>query len=269
VRQFGECFKTPVLSKWQAVALTLAQRLEEVTARVEEQTLFKMTVETLRAAAMQATMESIIEPEQRSVWGSGKRFESMSLNFPVFLNFLRNLDVLLANINGRCDIVHDENRYFESVFRQGVEVFGRTGPVDVVTEDGIPARLSTSSFRSFRTDSSKTSPALQAADILASSIFRVAKRTNEQMELTREEGVLAALSIGHEAAFAMTGGLRKVPGMGSDEDISRLHGAAFDAAGPMMHMWEGLVHVERPCRSCCRCWPRREPPGPAAAGARG
>lgn len=226
VRSFGQAIKKPDADTWSRVATELAQALR-ASPSIE---LSIKVAETLAHATSPDVIDMIVEAEQVTAWGGGKRYESVSLNFPIFLNFLRNLDEIVVGRNGVCDIIHDETLQFESAFEQGVELFSRTGRVDVRGEDGTIYRASPESFKSFNTADSESLPALQAADVLASSIYRVAKRVARNETLRRKERPLAALSLGHLAPMAIAGRLSIIPGVGSKDEIMRLHKTAVDAA---------------------------------------
>lgn len=89
-----------------------------------------------------------------------------------------------------------------------------------VAPHGTPWRLSPGSFRSFATRDSKESIGLQATDILAASVYKVAKRAHDDEPLTDEEAPLVALALGHEVAFAVVGSFPRVPGMGSEAELA-------------------------------------------------
>jgi hypothetical protein len=228
VRQFGACFKSPERGTWTSSVAAITDALEVSDASTRHGSRPSTLVKSLRQALAPDIMDEIIDMEGRGLWGSGKRYESMSLNFPVFVNFMRNLDMLMEG--AVIDVVHDETLQFEAAFRQAIELFGKVGRVDARTEDGTSWRLSPGSYRSFQTRDSKDVIGLQAADIMAASVFRVAKRAHNCEPLTDDEEPLAALALGHEAAFAITGHLPRVPGMGSGAELVRLHGLAFRAA---------------------------------------
>lgn len=228
VRQFGTCFKSPERAAWTASVTAIADALDAADVASRHCGLVSILVRSLRQALAPDTMDEIIDVESRSEWGSGKRYEAMSLNFPVFLNFMRNLDMLMHG--AVIDVVHDETLQFEAAFRQAIELFGKLGRVDIRTEDGTPWRLSPGSYRSFRTRDSREVIGLQAADTMATSVFRVAKRAHNDEPLTEDEEPLAALALGHEAAFTVTGDFPRAPGMGSEAELARLHGRAFQAA---------------------------------------
>ncbi|PRQ08744.1 DUF3800 domain-containing protein [Enhygromyxa salina] len=228
VREFGACFKTPDRSTWTAAVTGIANALDAANVTSRNGTLVSNLVRSLRQALVPEVMDEIIDSERRTVWGTGKRYEAMSLNFPVFLNFMRNLDMLMHG--AVLDVIHDETLQFEAVFRQGVELFGKLGRIDVRVEDGTAWRLSAGSYRSFTTRDSKDVIGLQAADIMAASVFRVAKRAHDDEPLTNEEEPLAALALGHEAALTVTGDFPRAPGMGSGAELTRLHLRAFQAA---------------------------------------
>ena len=228
IREFGACFKRPETATWSAAVTAIADALDMGHVAARHGTLVSILGKSLRQSLVPAIMDDIVEEEARSVWGTGKRHEAMSLNFPVFLNFMRNLDMLVHG--AQIDVIHDETLQFEAAFRQAVQLFGQIGAVDVRTEDGTPWRLSPGSYRSFTTLDSKNVIGLQAADIMAASVYKVAKRAHDDEPLSDDEVPLAALALGHEAAFTMTGDFPRLPGMGSEAELARLHGSAFRAA---------------------------------------
>ena len=223
VRQFGACFKTPDRESWSSAVSAIADALDP-----SESELAPRLAESLRGCLRPYVMDEIIEAENAGYWGSGRRHATMSLNFPVFLNFLRNLDTLLHN--AEVDVVHDETHRFEAAFREAIQLFERVGRVDIGTQSGQPWRLSPGAYRSFETRDSKASMGLQAADILAASIYKVAKRAHDNDELQGAEGQLAALGLGYDIALATNGAIPRLPGMGSEEELLRLHGLAFRAS---------------------------------------
>lgn len=226
IRSFGQAIKNPDPHTWTQIALDLSRALGSSTSS----DISMRAAETLKRAADPDVISNIVEAEQVTPWGSGKRYESMSLNFPMFLTLLRNTDELVTSQNGICHVIHDETRQFESSFQQGVEFFAQIGRIDARREDGSVYRLVPESFKSFRTSDSKALPALQAADVLASSIYLVAKHVAQNKKLSKKKRPLAALSLGHLAPMAIARPLSTIPGVGSKDEIIRLHKTAFDAA---------------------------------------
>ena len=153
----------------------------------------------------------------------------MALNYPMFLNLLRNTDRVLERQGARCDVVHDETLEFQGAFTEGVEMFKRVGKLETVIEDGTLARLSTASYDSFETGSSAERSGLQAADVLVSSIGRAAKKLAQGRELGDREAALLGLAMGHELTLFMTGQLDRLHGVGSDQQIINLHKVANEA----------------------------------------
>jgi hypothetical protein len=222
VREFGTCFKTPEQAAWTAAVSSIIDALDTADVASRHGILASILIRSLRQATVPDIMNEIIDGESQGFWGSGKRYEAVSLNFPVFLNFMRNLDMLIPG--AVIDVVHDETIQF-----QAVELFGKLGRADVRTEDGTSWRLIPGNYRSFTTRDSKEVIGLQAADIMAASVFRVAKRAHDDEPLTDEEEPLAALALGHELAFTITGDFPRAPGMGSEVELVRLHARAFQA----------------------------------------
>jgi hypothetical protein len=230
VRAFGGMYKEPDPVTWAVPVRKISAQLADAARLHAEGTLLTRVASSLREAVTEPTLTEIIEREKEcSSWGHGKRHESMSLNFPVFLNLLRNTDPIIEARRGRCRVVHDETLQFQTAMAQGVSLFRRVGKLDVPSEDGSASRLSAGSFHSFTTGKSKESLPLQAADILASSVFRVAKKSRGGTPLPSHEQPLAALAMGHELPMAITGALPQVPGIGSDDDIVNLHRFVYEA----------------------------------------
>ena len=229
VRQFGACFKTPERATWGSAVTVIADAIDSSGAELRHETLDTRRIsESLRNCLNPNVMDELINLEASGYWGSGRRHASMSLNFPAFLNFLRNLDPLLHN--AKVDVIHDETHRFEAAFQQAIDLFKKLGRVDIVTESGESWRLSPGSYRSFETRDSKTTIGLQAADILAASVYKVAKRAHDDEPLGDHEGPLATLALGHDFALAMEGAIQRLPGMGSEAELSRLHGLALHAS---------------------------------------
>ena len=70
---------------------------------------------------------------------------------------------------------------------------------------------------------------LQAADVLVSSIGKVAKKQAQGRDIDPRERSLLGLGMGHEMCLFRTGALPRLPGVGSDEQIIGLHMLATEA----------------------------------------
>ena len=70
---------------------------------------------------------------------------------------------------------------------------------------------------------------MQAADVLVSSIGKVAKRQAQGRDIDPRERTLLGLGMGHEMSLFRTGSLPRLPGVGSDGQIIGLHMLATEA----------------------------------------
>ncbi len=123
--------------------------------------------------------------------------------------------------SGTLDVIHDETLEFEGVFRRFIDTTSIPGArvADIRVPNGNVYRAVLRNLRSFETRNSILDPALQAADVLAASVAKVARvaRTPNSVwshemqrlaELTmppllmREEGVPFAAFSGHSSTFS-------------------------------------------------------------------
>lgn len=223
LREFGRTFKHPECSAWIEVAAALAGALCAAETTAEDRAIADRVVASLQAAATARVMGEILEEEHTGVEGNRKRNEVMALNFPMFLNLLRSTDQMLERQGARCGVVHDATLEFEGALAEGVAQFKRVGKLETIMEDGTVSRLSTASYDSFRTASSVEHPGLQAADVLASSIGKAAKKVAQGRDLDDRESALVGLAMGHELSLFLTRKIERLPGVGSDEQIMGLH----------------------------------------------
>lgn len=229
VKDFGLVFKEPDRSAWTKVAISTADRLAALEPAAKDCDLASRAAESLRAAARPDVIQEILGEEHMGVSGERKRGQLMALNYPMFLNLLRNTDRILERQKARCDVVHDATFEFEGALAEGVEIFKRVGKLETFVEDGTLARLSTASYDSFQTASSAAHPGLQAADVLVSSIGKVAKKQAQGRDVDPRERTLLGLGMGHEMSLFRTGALPRLPGVGSDDQIIGLHVLATEA----------------------------------------
>jgi hypothetical protein len=112
-----------------------------------------------------------------------------SLNLPAFAHLLRQPDVFMDMHPDLFDVVHDRTLQFEALFDRITGMFSVIGAEapDLRLSDGRRYRSIYRNLRSFRTDDSISEVALQAADVIASAVARVARMALRPVEEWTEE----------------------------------------------------------------------------------
>jgi len=121
-----------------------------------------------------------------------------SLNVPALAHLLRHVDRVMDSRSGLFDVVHDRQEQFRLLFERLTTALSDVDAdvVEVRVPDGTTYRGIYRNLNSFCTCNSASEVALQAADVLASSIARLARvATQSHREWTDELQQLALMTL--------------------------------------------------------------------------
>jgi len=134
--------------------------------------------QTQLAASFQGALTSVERVCEAEIQGdeSTSHAQWASLNLPAYMHLLRYVDTSLDSV-GTYDVVHDATVEFEGLLREISNAFSVPGQpdVDLQLEAGLTYRGAFRNFAGFSISDSKTESALQAADLVASSVGRAAR----------------------------------------------------------------------------------------------
>jgi hypothetical protein len=135
----------------------------------------------------------------------GKRYIGVSLNLPVFVQFMTHADRFLKERGAtNIEVVHDETSEFEAGFRWAFDVFASAKEqVSIPLQNGEEVYFGLSSLRNFRTGKSEVEPEIQGADLLASALrtIFIALVRNKPMPPTVKE--MARMILGRQPESAV------------------------------------------------------------------
>jgi hypothetical protein len=162
-----------------------------------------------------AAVATIVE---RETYGNslGKHAAWSALNLPALGHLTRSADRLMQVQGKRYVVVHDNNAEFEKLFTYWLPAISRRDAPhpDLLLPDGTLFRIALTNFDGISMAASATDPLLRVADMLASTVARVAREaTRSPFAAHTEFAELAALTT---PALMMT-----------DENENPLMGGAF------------------------------------------
>ena len=103
---------------------------------------------------------------------------AISLNYPVFVQFLGRANEFLKRNRYEGHVVHDESKEFELAFKEVFRTLVGVGSHPIrssfVLQDGQPIAFGLDAFKTFRMGQSSTELELQGADYLASAVKGIA-----------------------------------------------------------------------------------------------
>ncbi len=163
---FVAAYKHPTHDGFKAVLETLVADLNDLgEARLAHG--FQGAIEHLDVIVADETYDD--EDTKHRQWAA--------LNVPAFKHLIGKVDRFMDAVPTRFDIIHDQTHEFAEPLARTVEFFRIPDAphVDVPLVGGRSVRGIFRNVDQFSTADSKETPALQAADVLASSVARVAR----------------------------------------------------------------------------------------------
>jgi hypothetical protein len=135
-------------------------------------------------------VSAIVEAETYDKWSQGSHRQFVALNVPGCMHLLRLVDRALDGF-GTCSVQHDSTPEFETLLSHYVEPITGAGAEDCRLRDGTIFRAGFRNIEDFQIASSASSPPLQAADLLASAVARIARASimPDKPELEKLRGV--------------------------------------------------------------------------------
>lgn len=130
-------------------------------------------------------LDELLEAEGYE-WIDGKRYASISMNLPVFIDFMSSVDGFLERLGAQqITVLHDTTSEFREAFEKFYKMARRAGGkvIPYQLEDGRYPRIGIETFSSFSTGDSKTHLELQGADILATAVRMICDRRAKDLQL--------------------------------------------------------------------------------------
>ncbi len=129
---------------------------------------------------------------------AGKHFLCISLNLPVFVQFMSNADRLLGDIGADdAQIVHDQTTEFEPAFRWAFSTFiAAKSEASIKLQNGTVVYFGLDRLKHFRTGDSVAEPEIQGADLLAAALRTIFVSLVTGRPLATEVSDIARLILG-------------------------------------------------------------------------
>lgn len=184
LRDFAACYHTPDVTGFQNTVEHVAQELLNASLWMLAHTFLAATTD----------LPNLVEQETYD--RDGTHAQWASLNVPALGHLLRRADVLMDS-KGTYSVVHDETSQFRPVIEHAVAAMRRPGTPapDLFLEDGLRHRQLLRNLECLTFVRSNDEVCLQAADLLAGSIARVARNASGGDPLTEEMAALGALTF--------------------------------------------------------------------------
>ena len=230
IRDFASTWKKPTRADWRRIAIGLANDVRKADSA--EDSLLEVHASRIYASLRGAVREMPRIYEAETIESFGSRYAGMSLNLPVFVGFMRLADAWCEAITSKSGkVIHDESREFKSAFEEVFRLLGSVGRgPHHLRIGGRVVRFGVTHLQDFTTAVSHSTPGLQAADVLASSIRHVATRVLRVEALDEAERDLAAVALGLQLMHRRAEHLLQLDEyIGASADFDRLFPAVLDA----------------------------------------
>ena len=119
-------------------------------------------------------IETIVDAETYDS-AEARHYEYASLNTPCFLHCARMANDMLKDHGMSADLVFDETETFGAVFSNVLRIFHNGGNDKTIFVDGAASGVTTGRIHTWRSGKSELEPGIQAADVLAGVLGKVAR----------------------------------------------------------------------------------------------
>jgi hypothetical protein len=136
----------------------------------------KIMGQPLLAKTLLGAVDNIAEiaDAEECAGATEKRFASISLNLPIFWQFISHADRhLKARGANRVHVTHDKTSEFEAAFTWAFKTLRNAKKSEIELQNGTKVYIGFDTMKKFRTGNSQTEPGIQGADLLASALRKI------------------------------------------------------------------------------------------------
>lgn len=249
IRDFASTWKRPTPTHWRRIAIGLANQVRDADDKGDP--ILAEHASRIYASLRGAVREMPRIYDAETVESFGSRYAGMSLNLPVFVGFMRLADAWCEAITSKSGtVIHDETKEFKPAFEEVFELLGNVGtrPHQLLI-GGRVVRFGVTHLQDFTTAESHSTPGLQAADVLASSIRHIATQLLKGETLDESERNLAAVALGLQLVHRLAGHpLELDEYIASSGDFDQLFPVVLDAVRARHDRAEALEDATPPIR---------------------